>query len=176
MTSNHMLPDFNNIGASSATTFVDETVIDLAERIIGGLILDPNAIERIDDLLTVDVFPLECQQRVVRAIKDLYASQKPVDLITVTMELERRGELKRVGGQKYLANILEYTVSAVNIDQYLFMLIERIENYSPNGKMRPAKALELVGEMLISDRSEEQFVIDLEDLREKVGMPALQMG
>ncbi|MEA5522863.1 AAA family ATPase [Limnoraphis robusta] len=172
MTSDFMLPDFNNIGASFTTTFVDETLIDLAERIIGGLILDPNAIERIDDLLNVDLFPLKCQQKTVRAIKDLYASQKPVDLITVTMELYRRGELDLVGGQKYLANILAHTVSAVNIDQYLFMLIERIEDCSPNGKMRPAKALELVGEMLISDRSEEQLAIDLEDLREKVGMPA----
>lgn len=97
MTSNHMLPDFNNIGASFTTTFVDETVIDLAERIIGGLILDPNAIERIDDLLTVDLFPLECQQKVVRAIKDLYASQKPVDLITVTMELDRRENSNGLG-------------------------------------------------------------------------------
>ncbi|MEL7039388.1 MAG: DnaB-like helicase N-terminal domain-containing protein [Cyanobacteria bacterium J06592_8] len=162
----------NSIGASSANFRINETVIDLSEAIIGGLLLDPNAIERIDDILAVEIFPLESQQKVIRVVKDLYRQEKPVDLMTVTVELEGRGELKQVGGQKYLANILAHTVSAVNIDQYLFMLIERIENYSPDGKMRLAKALELVAEYLVSDRTEEQLTLDLEDLREKVGMPA----
>jgi hypothetical protein len=160
-------------GAFSATSAsVDETIIEAADAIIGGLILDKAAITWMYDILDLQYFPLRRHKLIVQVIKDLHQRSLVPDLMTVTMELDRRGQLEQAGGKLYLAAVLERTVSAVNIDQYFFLLVEAVDNYSPDGTIRPAVALELVKEYWISDRSEEQLVLDLEELRERVGMKA----
>jgi KaiC/GvpD/RAD55 family RecA-like ATPase len=168
-----MLLNSNNNGAFSATSVnVDETIIEAADAIIGGLLLDKAAITWMYDILDLQYFPLRRHKLIIQVIKDLHQRSLVIDLMTVTMELDRRGQLEQAGGKVYLAAVLEKTISAVNIDQYFFLLVNAIDNYSPDGTIRPAVALELVKEYWISDRSEEELVLDLEELRERVGMKA----
>ena len=171
MTSQFMYDNISKNSAFSATSVnVDETIIEAADAIVGGLILDKAAITWMYDILDLQYFPLRRHKLVIQVIKDLHQRSYVPDLMTVTMELDRRRQLEQVGGQQYLAAILEKTVSAVNIDQYFFLLVDAIDNYSPDGSIRPAVALELVKEYWVSDRSEEQLALDLEELREKTGM------
>ena len=162
--------NYNKNGTNSAK--FDETIIEAANAIIGGLLFDHNAIGWMYDILDLQYFPLRHQKLIVQAIKDLHQQEKPVDTITTIMELQRRGQLEQAGGMAYLSDIYRKTVSAVNIDQYFSLLVDATDNYSPDGKIRPAVALKLVKEYYFSDRSEEQLEIDLEELREKTGMRA----
>ncbi|MEL7039442.1 MAG: AAA family ATPase [Cyanobacteria bacterium J06592_8] len=161
----------NSIGASSANPCLNNIAIDLSEKIIGCLIQDFYAIGRVDDILSIDLFPLESHQIVIRVIKDLHQQQKQIDMTSLVTELTLRGDLKKIGGEVFLWNLFAKTVSAVNVDQYVLLLTEAI--HSPpagDGKISRFKALELIHEFLDSDREPEQLQLDLEDLREKVGM------
>lgn len=90
--------------------------IEAEEAVLGGILLDPNAIERIFDLLTPEAFYLTPHQNIYRAAVQLHRQDKPTDLLNVTAWLAGHELLERVGGKAKLASLLDRTVSAVNID------------------------------------------------------------
>lgn len=99
--------------------------VDAEEMILGGILLDPEAISRIADLLRPDMFYIGTHRDVYRAALTLHSQGKPTDLMGVTAWLQDNGLLEKVGGQAQLAQLVDRTVSAVNIDQYAFMVMEK---------------------------------------------------
>ncbi|MBD2100127.1 replicative DNA helicase [Leptolyngbya sp. FACHB-261] len=104
--------------------------IEAEEAILGGILLDPEAVTRITDLLKPESFYLTAHQEIYRAAMALHAQGIPTDLMSVAAWLVDRDLLERVGGQKKLAALLERTISAVNIDQYARMVAERYQRRS----------------------------------------------
>ncbi len=92
--------------------------IDAEEAILGGILLDPEAIGRVMELLRPEVFYISAHQEIFRAAVGLQAQGRPTDLMSVTSWLSDRGLLEKVGGQSQLAQLVDRTISAVNIDQY----------------------------------------------------------
>lgn len=90
--------------------------IEAEEAVLGGILLDPNAIERVSDLLSPDSFYLTPHQNIYRAAVKLHSQDKPTDLLNVTAWLADHELLERVGGKAKLASLVDRTVSAVNID------------------------------------------------------------
>ncbi len=95
------------------------------EAILGGILLDPEAISRVVELLQPDSFAITAHQIIYRATLTLHLQGKPTDLMTVTSWLADSKQLESVGGQIKLAQLVERTVSAVNIDQYALLVIEK---------------------------------------------------
>lgn len=62
---------------------------------------------------------------VYTAILNLYNSNNPVDLITVTEELRRMGQLDQIGGVSYLAQLTTEVVTTVNIEYYLKIIKDK---------------------------------------------------
>ena len=146
--------------------------IEIEQEIIGGLLLDPNAIGRIYDDLDPKYFSIYFYQDIINCIKDLHRQDKTPDLITVTLELKQRNKITDGSEQVAIATIAARTVCAVNIDQHLQTLIENYNrsDYFDNGKLKPSVALSRIKEYYCSDRDEEQLVLDLYDLQQEVGM------
>ena len=92
--------------------------LEMEEAILGGLLLDPNAIERVQDVLSQEVFYLSAHGLIYRAIAALHKQEKPTDLMSVAGWLKDHELLDRVGGQNKLAELIDSTVNAVNIDSY----------------------------------------------------------
>ncbi len=92
--------------------------IEAEEAILGGILLDPDAIERVASDLKPEAFLLKAHQQIFRASLALHEEGKPVDLMTVTTWLADQNLLEQVGGQLKLAQLMSQTVSATNIDQY----------------------------------------------------------
>jgi replicative DNA helicase len=92
--------------------------IEAEQAVLGAMMLERDAISRVIELLEEKSFYLETHKRIYRAIVGLYDRNEPVDLLTLTEELKRKKELKAIGGAKYLAEILEGVVSAVNVTHY----------------------------------------------------------
>jgi len=90
--------------------------IEAEEAILGGLLLDPNAITRMADRLDYLAFMISTHGEIYQACLSLHAQNKPTDVLAVKSWLEDRGQLERVGGMTKLVSLVDRTVSAVNID------------------------------------------------------------
>ena len=99
--------------------------IDAEEAILGGILLDPEAIGRVSDTLTPESFYLAAHQNIYRAALTLHAQGKPTDLMSVTVWLQDRELLSKVGGQGKLTQLVDRTVSSVNIDQYATLVRDK---------------------------------------------------
>ncbi|AFY83000.1 replicative DNA helicase [Oscillatoria acuminata] len=99
--------------------------IDAEESILGGILLDPEAITRVLDRLPPDGFSITAHQQIYKAAVALHFQGKATDLMTVTSWLADHKLLEQVGGQSKLAQLVERTVSAVNIDQYAELVVDK---------------------------------------------------
>lgn len=99
--------------------------IDAEESILGGILLDPEAIGRVTEHLHPEAFALDSHKLIYRAALTLHEGGKPTDLMSVTSWLHDRSQLARIGGQSKLATLVERTVSAVNIDQYADLVMDK---------------------------------------------------
>jgi replicative DNA helicase len=97
--------------------------IEAEEAILGGILLDPNAIKRIEKILQPEAFAVTAHQIIYRACLTLHQRDEKVDLMTVTVYLDTINQLDVVGGQMKLAQLVDRTVSAVNVDQYALLVI-----------------------------------------------------
>ncbi len=99
--------------------------IEAEESILGGILLDPEAIGRIAHLLAPDAFYISAHREIYQAAIALHRSNKPTDLTTVSSWLQDRDRLAAVGGTGKLAQLVERTVSAVNVDRYALLVVDK---------------------------------------------------
>lgn len=99
--------------------------IEAEQSILGGLMLDSSAIDNVADLLEAADFYKPAHQSLFSSIRDLHSRNQAVDLITITNQLQMKGELDNVGGYEYLASLLEKTISASNIESYAKIVKEK---------------------------------------------------
>ncbi|WP_017306887.1 replicative DNA helicase [Spirulina subsalsa] len=99
--------------------------IEAEEAILGGILLDPEAIGRILDTLQADAFYIEAHRSIYQAAVALHNGGRPTDLMTVTSWLQDHSLLDKIGGIAKLTQLLERTVSAVNIDRYAAIVMDK---------------------------------------------------
>ncbi len=99
--------------------------VEVEEAVLGGILLDPEAIGRVLDQLVSEAFSLEAHKLIYQAALSLHAQNKPTDLMTVAVWLSDRNQLEKVGGENKLAQLVDRTVSAVNIDQYAALVTDK---------------------------------------------------
>jgi replicative DNA helicase len=99
--------------------------IEAEEAILGGILFDPTAISRVEADLRIEAFYLQTHQEIYRAALTLYRQSKPTDLMAVVTYLNDRHLLDKVGGTARLSQLLNRTVSAVNIDRYTTIVNEK---------------------------------------------------
>lgn len=88
--------------------------VDAEESILGGILLDPEAIGRVADLLRPEALYISSHKEIYKAALALYSQGKPTDLMSVTTWLYYHKLLEKVGGTSTLAQLVERTVSAVS--------------------------------------------------------------
>ncbi|HFG7806574.1 TPA: SPI-7-type island replicative DNA helicase [Salmonella enterica subsp. enterica serovar Java] len=86
--------------------------------VLGGLMLDNDRWDEVAPLLTPTDFYISVNQLIYRETERLVSAGYPIDLITLSESLERRGLLERCGGFAYLAELSKNTPSAANIVAY----------------------------------------------------------
>ena len=101
------------------------TNIEAEEAILGGILIDKYALDRVVDRLKPEHFAIDAHQLIYRAILEVNKSGHPIDLMTVTICLADSDWLEEIGGQSKMFQLAERTVSAVNIDAYTELLIDK---------------------------------------------------
>ena len=99
--------------------------VEAEEIILGGVLLDPEALNRVIDLIVPEAFYLGAHQDIFRAALALNAQNMATDLISVSNWLRDHERLEKVGGQNKLIQLIDHTVSAVNIDQYAALVMDK---------------------------------------------------
>ncbi|HEU0219314.1 MAG TPA: replicative DNA helicase [Gallionella sp.] len=99
--------------------------VEAEQSVLGGLLLEASALDKIADLITDDDFYRHEHRLIFRQIVRLSELAKPVDVITVAEALEIAGELDKVGGLPYLGSLAQNVPSAANIRRYGEIVRER---------------------------------------------------
>ncbi len=99
--------------------------IEAEEAILGGILLDPEAIARVSDRLVPEAFYISTHKEIYQVALKLHAQGKPTDLLSVTSWLKDCDLLAKVGGMSKLASLVDRTVSAVNIDALAGLVMEK---------------------------------------------------
>jgi replicative DNA helicase len=99
--------------------------VEAEQSVLGGLLLEASALDKISDLMTADDFYRQEHRLIFRQIVRLHELAKPVDVITVAESLEIAGELDKVGGLPYLGSLAQNVPSAANIRRYGEIVRER---------------------------------------------------
>ena len=96
--------------------------------ILGGILIDNDAINRVLEMLLPEDFYRESHRKIFQAMMKLSDLREPCDLITMTDILKKAGELEEVGGAAYLATLVDYVPTAANIAYYCKMVKEKSTN------------------------------------------------
>lgn len=89
---------------------------DLEEAVLGALMLDKEALTDVIDILKKESFYKEDHQSIYEAILDLFQKSEPIDILTVTQELKKKGTLEEVGGPFYIAQLTNRVASSANVE------------------------------------------------------------
>ncbi len=101
--------------------------IDAEESILGGILLDPDALGRILDLIVPEAFYVQAHRDIYQGAIELNKKGQPTDLMTVTTWLADRNLLEKIGGTATLVRLASRTVSAVNIDRYAELVMDKYQ-------------------------------------------------
>jgi replicative DNA helicase len=99
--------------------------VEAEQSVLGGLMLDNDAADRIGDVVSADDFYSDAHRLVYRHITQLIADGKPADVITVSEALASTQKLDYVGGLAYLGALAQNVPTAANIRQYANIVRER---------------------------------------------------
>jgi replicative DNA helicase len=91
-----------------------------AERsILGAVLLDNSLYDQAAEHLTPDDFSLDAHRRIYSRMRDLQESGRPVDMITLAEELDRRKEVEAIGGVAYLSSLIDGVPDRPSIEHYV---------------------------------------------------------
>ncbi len=133
--------------------------IEAEMSILGGILLENEAINRVLEALVPEDFYRETHRKIMRAMIDLSDQREPCDLITLTTVLKKRGELEDVGGGAYLATLVDFVPTAANISYYCKIVKE---------KAVARKLINAATEIITQGHDEQSDIDELLDSAQKV--------
>lgn len=99
--------------------------IEAEQSVLGGLMLDNTAWERVGDVVLEEDFYRQDHQLIFKSIAALEAERSPFDVVTLSDWLKERNELEQAGGLTYLAQLANETPSAANTKAYAKIVRDR---------------------------------------------------
>ncbi|MDQ7010509.1 MAG: replicative DNA helicase [Mariprofundaceae bacterium] len=98
---------------------------DAERAVLGGIMLDPEALERLEGALLAEHFYVEANARIFAAMLDLAGRGQPIDALTLKDHLERTDSLESCGGENYLSELVSSVPTAANVRHYADIVRER---------------------------------------------------
>lgn len=98
--------------------------IDAERSVLAALLVDPDAIVKIADVISAESFFSQAHQKLYEAMVSLYEKRQPIDPVTLTSELKKRSDLQAIGGAAYLAELSQILSTTANVTQYAQMVAD----------------------------------------------------
>ena len=118
-------PEYNYKSLQTEYGKMPPQAVDLEEAILGSLMLEKDAFITVSDFLKPECFYKEAHQKIYRGIQNLSLNNEPVDILTVSEEMKRLGELEEIGGYYYLAQLTSKVASAAHIEFHARIVVQK---------------------------------------------------
>lgn len=92
--------------------------IESERGLLGALLLKPDAIHDVSDLIRPDSFYVEKHRLIFESMRELTDRSEPIDLLSLSEHLQGRGTLERVGGRAFIAELVNSAPSPSNFHHY----------------------------------------------------------
>ena len=115
----------NKPSVDSSYGHLQPQALKLEQTVLGALMIDKDAFTVVSEILRPDTFYEPRNQKVYTAIQSLNMAEKPVDMMTVTEELKREGELQNIGGPAYIVELTSQVASSANIEYHARILQQK---------------------------------------------------
>lgn len=169
------------------------------QSVLGGLMLDNLAWDKVSDFLTAEQFFDRAHQLIARSLFALLSDGKPTDVVTMVEVLQAHGHADTVGGLEYLVSLVQNTPSATNIRRYAEIVAEKavarnaihitsemVESLQTPKGVRAAELVDRAAgalEMLTADKGSEEKTLDavtlakrcIDNIGRRYSMPEGQM-
>jgi len=99
--------------------------LEAEQAVLGAVLIEADSLTTVTELLQPEDFYRKTHQMIFDSILRVAESGEPVDLITVTADLQDMGHLDEVGGVAYLANLANAVPTAANVDHYAVIVREK---------------------------------------------------
>ena len=104
---------------------VQPQAIPLEEAVLGALMLDKDALSMIIDIVRTESFYTEAHQAIYKAMLYLFEKSQPIDLLTVTEQIKKQGDLDKIGGPYYLVELTNRVASSANIEYHARIISQK---------------------------------------------------
>lgn len=99
--------------------------LDLEEAVLGALMLEKDAVNDVIDILSHESFYKESHQKIYAAVQKLFANSEPIDILTVTEELRKSGDLDFAGGPFYISQLTNRVASSANVEFHARIIAQK---------------------------------------------------
>ncbi|MBW2407674.1 MAG: replicative DNA helicase [Deltaproteobacteria bacterium] len=128
--------------------------LEAEESILSAILVDNDTLPEILEILSPQDFYRSSHQKLFTAITELFSKDEPVDLVTLTNILRKRGWLEGIGGAAYLANLVDTVPFAVNAQYYAKIIHEKA------CLRRLIEKTNVIAKRCFEDRGDVESVID----------------
>ncbi|MFO8232253.1 MAG: DnaB-like helicase N-terminal domain-containing protein, partial [Longimonas sp.] len=104
---------------------VPPQAVDVEKSVLGAMMLEREAIPKAIQVISADAFYSSKHEKIYTAMLNLFERGNPVDLVTLTNELKRNGNLEDVGGGYYLSELTTEVASAANVEYHARIIAEK---------------------------------------------------
>ncbi|HRP52828.1 MAG TPA: DnaB-like helicase N-terminal domain-containing protein, partial [Fluviicola sp.] len=115
----------NTVALMNELGKIPPQAIDLEQAVLGAMMLDKNAVTDTIDMLQAESFYDPKHVYIYKAIRDLFGTSNPIDLLTVTERLKKNGELEAVGGVVYLSTLTQKVGSIAHIEYHARIIAQK---------------------------------------------------
>lgn len=99
--------------------------VEVEQAVLGAILIDPEGFSRIADKLRSGDFYLPKHRQIFHAAASLFLNDNPIDIATMTDELNRNGGVDRIGGRTYLVDLVSCVATAANIQYHADIIREK---------------------------------------------------
>ncbi len=99
--------------------------MEAEQAVLGGILIDQNAIFKVADTLSAFDFYSPAHERVYAAVLELFEKHQPIDIVSVGNRLKENGALKNIGGSSYLAELTNRVATSSHIVHYAQLVKEK---------------------------------------------------
>ncbi|MEK7661906.1 MAG: replicative DNA helicase [Patescibacteria group bacterium] len=128
--------------------------IDSEKALLGAIMLRPDSISEIIEIVEADSFYSEKHRIIWRSMLELYGRREPIDLLSLSSRLKEKKELDAIGGRTYLSEIVNSVPSSANIVHYANIV------HRKHMMRRLIEAADTVSEMGFEEERELETLLD----------------
>ncbi|MFC2088385.1 replicative DNA helicase [Calditrichota bacterium] len=137
---------------------VPPQAIDVEQAVLAAMLLDKEAVSTAIETIDETYFYKESHRKIYLAIVDLYDRHEAVDMLTITEELKKKGDIEDVGGPYYISEIVNSVPSSANVEYHIKIVKQ---------KALSRKLITVCNEIVTGAYQQEKDVGDLLDQAEQ---------